>query len=218
VALPRGAKRRASEVLERLRKEYPEPYCFLHHETPFQLLTAVILSAQTTDAQVNRVTPALFAKCPTPRALAAAPRKTIERLVFTTGFYREKAKRIQGAAAMIGERFGGEVPRSMSELMELPGVARKTANVVQSYAFGQSDGICVDTHVKRLAFRLGLTRDEGPEGVEKDLMRLYPRDHYEDVPFYFISHGRSVCAAKKPACSRCFLTDLCPKRGVISST
>lgn len=213
--LPRGAKQRAPEVLDRLRKEYPEPYCFLDHGSPFQLLTAVILSAQTTDAQVNKVTPALFAKYPTPHALAKAPRKDVEKLVFTTGFYREKAKRIQETATQLVERFGGEVPRSMEDLMTLPGVARKTANVVQSYVFGRSEGICVDTHVKRVAYRLGLTGEEDPVKVEQDLMRVYPREHYEDVPFYFISHGRAVCFAKKPACSSCFLADLCPKRGVV---
>jgi endonuclease-3 len=214
VALPAGAKRRAPEALDRLRKEYPEPYCFLDAGSPFQLLVAVILSAQTTDAQVNKATPALFAKYPTPQALAKAPRKDVERLVHSTGFYREKAKRIQQAAQALLDRYHGAVPRSMEELLEIPGVARKTANVVQSYAFGRSEGICVDTHVKRLAFRLGLTREEDPGKVERDLMRLYPREAYEEVPFYFISHGRAVCFAKKPACSRCLLADVCPKRGV----
>lgn len=218
VALPRGAKQRAPEVLDRLRKEYPEPYCFLHFGSPFQLLIAVILSAQCTDAQVNKVTPVLFAKYPTPAALAKAPRKDVEKLVFTTGFYREKAKRIQSAAQMLLDEFGGEVPRSMAELMRLPGVARKTANVVQSYVFGQSEGICVDTHVKRVAFRLGLSASDDPVIVEQDLMRIFPVDAFEDVPFYFISHGRAVCDARKPACSRCFLADLCPKKGVLSST
>lgn len=217
VPLPRGAKARAPEVLARVRKEYPEPYCFLDHGSPFQLLVAVILSAQCTDAQVNKVTPALFAKYPTPEALARAPRAEVERLVFTTGFYREKAKRIQQTAQMVVERFGGEVPRSMEDLMSLPGVARKTANVVQSYVHGQSEGICVDTHVKRVAFRLGLTSAEDPVKVEQDLMRVYEPAHYEEVPFYFISHGRAVCDARRPACSRCVVSDLCPKRGVTTS-
>jgi endonuclease-3 len=214
VALLPGAKARAPEVLDRLRKAHPEPYCFLDSGSPFQLLVAVILSAQTTDAQVNKVTPALFAKYPTSQALAAAPRKDVEKLVHSTGFYKEKAKRIQQAARVVLERYHGEVPRTMTELMEIPGVARKTANVVQSYVFGQSEGICVDTHVKRVAYRLGLTREEDPDKVEQDLMKVYPKEAYEEVPFYFISHGRAVCNAKRPACSRCFLADICPKRGV----
>lgn len=218
MALPRGAKARAPEVLERLQKEYPEPYCFLHFESPFQLLVAVILSAQCTDAQVNKVTPVLFAKYPTPDKLAAAPRVSVEKLVYTTGFYREKAKRIQATSQLLVENFGGEVPRSMSDLMTLPGVARKTANVVQSYVFGQSEGICVDTHVKRVAFRLGLTGSDDPVKVEEDLMRIFPTSAYEQVPFYFISHGRAVCDARKPKCSECFLSQLCPRRGVMTSS
>lgn len=217
VPLPRGAKVRAPEVLARFQKEYPEPYCFLDHGSPFQLLVAVILSAQCTDAQVNKATPALFAKYPTPAALAGAPRENVERLVYTTGFYREKAKRIQETARMIEATFGGEVPRSMADLMSLPGVARKTANVVQSYVHGQSEGICVDTHVKRVAYRLGLTSAEDPVKVEQDLMRVYEPAHYEEVPFYFISHGRAVCDARRPACSRCVVRDLCPRRGVTTS-
>jgi endonuclease-3 len=214
MALPRGAKQRAPEALERMAKEYPEPYCFLHFETPFQLLVAVILSAQCTDAMVNRVTPDLFAKYPTPQALAAAPREEVERIIFRTGFYRNKAKNIQGAAQAIVERHGGKVPRAMADLLALPGVARKTANVVQSYVFGQSEGICVDTHVGRVARRLGLTSSDDPVGVEQDLIRLYPPERYEDVPFYFISHGRAVCDAKRPRCGACFLASICPKRGV----
>lgn len=218
VPLPRGARQRAPEVFDRLHEEYPEPYCFLDFDTPFQLLVAVILSAQCTDAQVNKVTPALFAKYPTPQTLAKAPREDVEKLVYTTGFYREKAKRIQGAAQMLIEKHGGEVPRSMAELLEVPGVARKTANVVQSYVFGRCEGVCVDTHVKRVAYRLGLTGEEDPVKVEADLMRLFPEERWEDLPFYLILHGRKVCGALRPACSRCFLADLCPKRGVSART
>lgn len=213
MALPPGAKARAPEALARMRREYGEPYWFLDHETPFQLLIAVILSAQCTDAMVNKVTPALFAKYGTPAALAAAPREDVEKLVYRTGFYKNKAKNIQATAQRIVEHYGGEVPRAMADLLTLPGVARKTANVVQE-SFGLSEGICVDTHVGRVARRLGLTRGEDPVKVEEDLMRLYPREAWGDVPFYFIMHGRAACDAKKPRCSDCLLADACPKRGV----
>lgn len=214
MALPPGAKARAPEVLARLKREYEEPYCFLHYETPFQLLVAVILSAQCTDAIVNKVTPALFARYPTPRALAEAPREDVERLIHRTGFYRSKAKNVQGAAREIVERFGGEVPRTMEDLTSLPGVARKTANVVQNEVHGLSEGVCVDTHVKRVAFRLGLSRKDDPGEAEEALMKLYPQAEWGDVPYYFIRHGRAVCDAKKPRCGACLLADLCPKRGV----
>lgn len=214
MALPPGAKARAPEVLDRFRKEYEEPYCFLHSESPFQLLVAVILSAQCTDDMVNRVTPDLFARWPTPAALAAAPREEVERVVFRTGFYREKARRIQETSRRLVEHYGGEVPRAMEDLMSLPGVARKTANVVQSYVFGQSEGVCVDTHVARVSYRLGLTRHTDPVKIEQDLMSLVPPESYEEIPFYLILHGRRVCDAKRPLCNDCFLADLCPKRGV----
>ena len=214
MALPQGAKQRAPEALDRLRKEYEPPYCFLDFRTPFQLLVAVILSAQCTDAMVNRVTPDLFARWPTPQALAAAPREDVEKVIYRTGFYREKAKRIQLTAARIAEAYGGEVPSAMDNLLTLPGVARKTANVVQSYVHGQSEGVCVDTHVARVSYRLGLTRHADAAKVEQDLMALFPKESYEEVPFYFILHGRRVCDAKKPACGACLLADICPKRGV----
>ncbi len=214
MALPVGAKKRAPEVLERLRREHEPRYCFLDHENPFQLLISVILSAQCTDAMVNKVTPPLFDAYPTPAALAAAPREDVEKLIYRTGFYRAKAKNIQGAAQALVDRHGGEVPRAMEDLLALPGVARKTANVVQGYAFNDSDGICVDTHVGRVARRLGLTRAEDPVKVEEDLTRIYPKDDWLDVPYFFIHHGRAVCDAKLPRCSECPLADLCPKRGV----
>ena len=196
-----------------MKLAYGEPYWFLDFETPFQLMIAVILSAQTTDATVNKVTPELFASYGTPGKLAAAPRAEIERIVFRTGFYRNKAKNIQGAARHVLERHGGEVPRTMAELLEVPGVARKTANVVLEL-FDVNEGVCVDTHVGRIARRLGLSRGEGPFEVEHDLMRVYPRSEWGRLPFYFIMHGRDVCEAKRPDCPRCFLADLCPKRGV----
>jgi endonuclease III len=214
MSLPRGAALRAPEALARMRREHEPPYCFLHHQTPFQLLIAVILSAQCTDAMVNRVTPDLFARWPTPEALAAAPRAEVEKVVYRTGFYRAKAKNVQACAREVVERFGGEVPRSMADLTSLPGVARKTANVVQANAWGRSEGVCVDTHVGRVARRLGLSAAEDPVGVERDLMRLYPEADWVDVPYHFIQLGRSFCDAKKPDCASCYLADLCPKRGV----
>lgn len=212
--LPPGAKARAPTALERMRQEYGETYWFLDFETPFQLLIAVILSAQTTDATVNKVTPELFERYGTPEKLAAAPREEIERIVYRTGFYRNKAKNIQGAARHLIERHGGEVPRTMEELLEVPGVARKTANVVMELVAPQNEGVCVDTHVGRVSYRLGLTRAQDPVKVEQDLMRLYPREDWGELPFYFIVHGRDVCQAKAPACPECFLVDVCPKRGV----
>lgn len=218
VALPRGAKARAPEALERLRKEHEPPYCFLDHASPFQLLVAVILSAQCTDAMVNKVTPALFRKYGTPEKLARAPREDVERIIYRTGFYRAKAKHVQETASAIVERYGGEVPRAMSDLLTLPGVARKTANVVQGQCFGLAEGVCVDTHVGRVARRLGLTRAEDPVHVERDLMRVYPEAEWIDVPYYFIQHGRATCDAKRPRCPECPLADICPKRGVDPAT
>jgi len=210
-----GAKERAPLALERMERQYGEPYWFLDFETPFQLLVAVVLSAQCTDAMVNRVTPELFARYGTPQKLAAAPREDVERIIYRTGFYRNKAKNIQGAARHILERHGGEVPRTMDELLEVPGVARKTANVVLELV-GDNEGVCVDTHVGRVARRLGLTRAPDPVKVEQDLMRLYPREQWGRLPFYFIMHGREICDAKRPACGECFLADICPKRGVVA--
>jgi endonuclease III len=212
--LPPGAKARAPEALLRMKRAYGEQYWFLDFETPFQLMVAVILSAQCTDAMVNKVTPDLFARYGTPEKLAAAAREDVERIIYRTGFYKSKAKNIQGAAQHVLERHGGEVPQTMEELLQVPGVARKTANVVLEY-FGVNEGVCVDTHVGRVARRLGLTRGEDAVKVEEDLMRIYPQEEWGHLPFYFILHGRDVCDAKRPACGECFLVDLCPKRGVI---
>jgi endonuclease-3 len=197
-----------------MKKEYGEAFWFLDFETSFQLLIAVILSAQCTDAMVNKVTPELFAKYGTPAKLAAAPRDAIERIVFRTGFYRNKAKNIQGAAQHILVHHAGEVPTRMAQLLEVPGVARKTANVVMELVAPENEGICVDTHVGRVARRLGLTRGADPVKVETDLMRLYPRADWGELPFHFIQHGRAVCDAKKPDCGHCILADICPKKGV----
>lgn len=207
-------KQVATELLARLKLMYPDATCSLNYETPVQLLVATILSAQCTDERVNLVTPALFERYPDAAALAAAPRETIEALVRSTGFYRNKAKHIQGACGAIMERFGGEVPRRMEELLTLPGVARKTANVVLAHGFGINMGVTVDTHVKRLSFRLGLTRQTDPVRVERDLMRLIPQPDWENWSIRLIYHGRAVCNARKPLCDRCELADLCARRGV----
>ena len=199
-----------SELIDRLRAAHPDAECALAHENPFQLLVATILSAQCTDERVNQVTPALFARFPTPQAMAAADRQELEALIRSTGFFRNKAKSIQGASARICQRFGGEVPQAMDDLVSLPGVARKTANVVRGVCFGLADGIVVDTHVKRLSQRLGLTDQKTPPKIEKDLMALIPREDWIDIAHLLIFHGRRVCSARKPDCAACTLTELCP--------
>ena len=202
-----------SELIRRLRAAHPDAHCALDHENPFQLLVATILSAQCTDERVNQVTPALFARFPTPEAMAAADRAELEELIRTTGFFRNKAKSLQGASALICQNFGGEVPQEMNELISLPGVARKTANVVRGVCFGLADGIVVDTHVKRLSQRLGLTQQKSPEKIEKELMALIPVEDWIDIAHLLIFHGRRVCNARKPDCANCSLADLCPSAG-----
>lgn len=204
----------ALEILARLKRLYPDATCSLTYETPVQLLVATILSAQCTDERVNLVTPTLFRRFPDAEALAAAPREELETLVRSTGFYRNKAKNIQGACQMLVEKFGGQVPQRMEELLLLPGVARKTANVVLAHAFGINAGVTVDTHVKRVTYRLGLTDRLDPTHVERDLIRLLPQPDWENWSIRLIYHGRAVCAARNPACDRCELADLCPKREV----
>lgn len=199
-----------STLLARLRAAHPDIHCALHHENPFQLLVATILSAQCTDERVNQVTPALFARFPTPQDMAASRREDLEALIRPTGFYRNKAKNIQGASIRICERFGGEVPQGMDELTSLPGVARKTANVVRGVCFGLADGIVVDTHVKRLSQRLGLTEQKTPEKIEKELMLIIPPEDWIDISHLLIFHGRRVCHARKPDCVNCTLANLCP--------
>lgn len=203
-------KKRVSMILRRLQKAYPDAECALHHRNPFELLVATILSAQSTDQTVNKVTPELFARYPTPRALAAAKRADVETLVHSTGFFHNKAKSIQGAAQMLVDDFGGEVPRSMEELLKLPGVARKTANVVRGVCFGLAGGIVVDTHVRRISQRLGLTKQADPEKIEQDLMQLIPKRKWIAFSHQVIWHGRRICDAKRPKCGDCTLSDLCP--------
>lgn len=203
-------KERISRIIEILKREYGDAHVALRYENPFQLLVAVILSAQCTDVQVNKVTPKLFERFPTPEAMAEADIKEIEELIRSTGFYRNKAKNIKKAAEIIVEKFGGRVPDTMEELITLPGVARKTANIVLYNAFGKMDGIAVDTHVKRLAKRLGLTKEDNPVKIERDLMKIVPKELWGPISYMLIEHGRRICKARKPDCENCPLKELCP--------
>ncbi len=198
------------ELITRLRRIYPNAHCELNYSTPWQLLVATILSAQCTDDRVNQVTPALFAAYPTPAATAAAPRAALEELIRPTGFFRQKARFIQETAQALLQRYGGEVPDSMEELLTLTGVARKTANVVLGEVYGRPEGIAVDTHVKRLAKRLGLTAESDPVKVERDLMALVPRESWIEISHLLIFHGRRICVARSPNCAACPLLDICP--------
>ena len=207
-------KQRALEIFDRLTELYPDATCSLDYDSIVQLLVATILSAQCTDERVNKVTPALFARFPDAVALAGADREVLEELVRSTGFYRNKAKNIQGACQMIMEKFDGEVPQRMEELLLLPGVARKTANVVLGHGFGINMGVTVDTHVKRLTYRFGLTKYTDPIRVERDLMKLLPQPEWENWSIRTIYHGRNVCDARKPLCDQCTLIDLCDRKGV----
>lgn len=205
-----GKKQRALAILERLKRLYPDATCSLDYETPVQLLVATILSAQCTDERVNKVTPELFRRFPDAASMASADLAEIENLVRSTGFYRNKAKNIQAACRKIMTDFGGQVPQTMEELLTLPGVARKTGNVVLAHAFGINAGVTVDTHVKRLTNRLGLTTHSDPVQIERDLMKLLPQPDWENWSIRLIYHGRAVCNARNPACDRCQLADLCP--------
>ncbi|BAU41306.1 endonuclease III [Leptolyngbya sp. O-77] len=205
-----GKKQRSLEILLRLKRLYPDATCSLDYETPVQLLVATILSAQCTDERVNKVTPELFRRFPDAASMASADLAEIENLVRSTGFYRNKAKNIQAACRKIMTDFGGQVPQTMEELLTLPGVARKTGNVVLAHAFGINAGVTVDTHVKRLTNRLGLTTHTDPVRIERDLMKLLPQPDWENWSIRLIYHGRAVCNARNPACDRCQLADLCP--------
>jgi endonuclease-3 len=205
----RTLRTRARTVAVRLEEAYPDALCELDHGSPFQLLTATILSAQTTDQRVNVVTPALFARYPTPADLAVADPAELEGIIHSTGFFRAKSKSLIGMATALEERFDGEVPTALDDLVTLPGTGRKTANVVRSVAFGLP-GLAVDTHVGRVTRRLGLTEEEDPVKVEHALGALLPPDAWGDFSLRTILHGRRVCAARKPACPACNLVDLCP--------
>lgn len=205
---------RLKQILSILKKTYPDADCALDHGSPFQLLSATILSAQCTDVRVNMVTPALFKKYPTPQAMAKAPVEDVESIIRSTGFYHSKALSLVTTARILTEKHGGNVPRSMPQLLELRGVARKTANVVLGVCYGIAEGIVVDTHVKRLSYRLGFTRQRDPVKVERELVKIVPHGDWIWLSHAFINHGRAICKAPTPLCPECPLEKLCPKRGV----
>lgn len=203
------AKGRVAGILDILQATYPDVRCALHHENAWQLLVATILSAQCTDVRVNMVTPALFKKYPTAKALARVEPEAVEPLIMSTGFFRNKAKNIVGAARRVMEEFGGEVPETMDGLLSLPGVARKTANVVLGSWFGRGEGVVVDTHVHRISRRLELTKSDDPKRIEQDLMEVIPPAKWIDYSHQIIHHGRALCVARGPKCVDCPLEKLC---------
>jgi endonuclease III len=204
------ATERIRPIIRLLRKHYPHARTALEYTNPLEILVATILAAQSTDKLVNTVTPALFAKFPTAEAFAKADRAELETMIHSTGFFRNKAKSVIGAATRIVEAYGGRVPDTMEELVTLPGVARKTANIVLSSGFGKAEGIAVDTHARRVSQRLGLTKQDDPVKIERDLMALVPRRDWLDFNSLLVEHGRSLCQARKPQCPACFLRPLCP--------
>jgi endonuclease III len=207
-------KKRAAEYYRRLLAAYPDAHCALDHANPYQLLVATILSAQCTDKRVNIVTPELFRRYPSAPALADAEREELEERIRSTGFFRSKAKSLMGMARALVERHGGRVPDTMEELTKLPGVGRKTANVILGNAFDRNEGIVVDTHVTRLANRLGLTRETDPVKIEAALMPLFPREQWTMLSHLLIEHGRQICVARVPRCEQCVLNDICPSSRV----
>lgn len=208
------ADKTIKSVISILKKVYPDAFCSLDHKNPFQLLAATILSAQCTDERVNLVTPPLFRKYPGPAEMAKAPLAGLEKLVHSTGFYKNKALSLKETSKAIIENFGGKVPKTMEELLTLRGVARKTANVVLGSAYGIAAGVVVDTHVKRLAFRLGLSKETDPAKIEQDLMKALPKTEWIWFAHALVLHGRAVCDARKPLCDNCLLAKTCPKYGV----
>ena len=212
--LQRGslAPDRIAAILKALDEAYPRAECALSHRSPWELLVATILSAQCTDVRVNLVTPELFRRFPSPQKMAKATLPQLEALIRTTGFFRNKAKSIQGAARKIVADFGGQIPQTLAELITIPGAARKTANVVLGVAFHKSEGVVVDTHVLRISRRLGLTKAETPEKVEQELMRILPQSRWIDFSHQIIHLGRQVCEARKPKCNRCILEALCTSK------
>ena len=199
-----------AQIIQELKRLYPDVRCFLHYKTPFQLLCAVILSAQCTDARVNLVAPHLFKAFPTPEKLAAAKLRDIEKIIQSTGFYHNKAKNLSGAAQALLALYKGKMPKTIEEMVKIPGVGRKTANVVLGEVYGISEGITVDTHVTRLSNRLGFTKHQDAKKIEQDLMKIIPRDEWLTISHRLISHGRAVCGARKPLCGACALAPWCP--------
>ena len=205
---------RAPEIFKRLHETYPDAHCALDFQSPYQLLVATILSAQCTDKRVNMVTPALFRRYATPEALAAAKPEELEEMIKSTGFFRNKARSLVGMSTAIAEQHGGVVPSQMDQLVDLPGVGRKTANVILGNAFNRNEGIVVDTHVTRVSQRLALTANTDPVKIEQDLMPFFPRDQWTLLAHLFIEHGRQICIARAPKCEQCPLSDLCPSSRV----
>ncbi|MBC7350179.1 MAG: endonuclease III [Candidatus Aminicenantes bacterium] len=203
-------QKRIREIIKILRKEYPQVKTALNYRTPFELLVATILAAQCTDERVNKVTPGLFQKYPTIESLARARQEELENDIRSTGFFRNKARNIIALSKKLVEEYQGKVPDSMEELVKLPGVARKTANIVLSSAFRKAEGIAVDTHVRRLTGRLGLSRQNDPNKIESDLMAIVPQEDWLDFNFLLVDHGRKVCQARKPLCPQCVINHLCP--------
>ena len=199
------------ELLKKLDKIYPQTKCALNYNEPWQLLFAVILSAQCTDVRVNIITETLFKKYPKLEDFRKIPQEELENEIKSAGFYRNKAKAIKGSAEIILKNFHGELPTTMEDLLRLPGVARKTANVTLGECFGKAEGIAVDTHVKRLAGRIGLSKEKTPEAIEKDLMKIIPKNKWIDISHILITHGRKICSARKPECEKCQICDLCLK-------
>ena len=218
-ALPKKPKKVgrdvALEYIRRLEETYPDAKCSLDHRNPYELLVATILSAQCTDARVNMVTPDLFARFPDAASLAEAEQEDLENRIKSTGFFRNKTKSLLGMARAVVDKHRGAIPSTMDELTKLPGVGRKTANVILGNAFGMNEGVVVDTHVTRVAFRLGLTRETDAVKIEQDLMKLVPRDKWTQFSHLLIFHGRSICVARRPLCESCPLWDLCPSSLVV---
>lgn len=206
----------SNKILDLLKKNYPDAHCALDHKNPFQLLIATILSAQCTDERVNQVTKVLFKRLPSPKTMSEASLESIEEIIRSAGFYKNKAKSLKNTSKKLYENYNSEVPSSMEDLIQLPGVGRKTANVVLGNAFNIPSGIVVDTHVFRLSHRFGWTKAKSPEATEDDLIALFPKDEWIMLSHYLISHGRTLCKARNPSCEKCFLAKVCPKIGVSS--
>jgi len=211
-------KMRTAEIIRRLKKVYPDANCALNHSNAFELLIATILSAQCTDERVNIVTADLFRKYKGPADYLKVEQSELEKDIHSTGFFRNKAKSIQGTCRLVLDNFRGKIPQTMEEILTLPGVARKTGNVVLGNAFGIASGIVVDTHVGRLSQRLGLTTNENPEKIERDLIELVPKRHWVMFPHWLITHGRQVCIARRPRCRQCALADICPSYETFTSS
>ncbi len=209
-----SVKQLTEAILERLAGRYPQPRSQLEASSPWEILVATVLAAQCTDVRVNLVTPQLFARWPGPAELALATQEELEEIIRSTGLFRSKAKHLIASARMVMQDYKGRVPQSMPELLRLPGVARKTANIILWGGYGRNEGVAVDTHVKRIAFRLGLTASDRPETIEQDLMRLFPQDSWGDLNHRLVWFGREVCLARTPRCPACELADLCPQHGV----